>query len=809
MDLSAYLAIFLDESRENLQQLNQHLLALEDNSADRSHLDAIFRVAHTLKGMSATMGFQGIADLTHKMEELLDHLRTGKGDVSQGVLDTLFQCLDALEAQVDCAANGTEPEDVSALVEQLKSVISGATAPAAAAEAPATATAVVAERPFSETETRMLDEAVRTGYSAFELLVFLMPGCLMKSLRVTLVMRALEPLGTVIRTVPTVAEMEADAMGDSFRLTIISLEDEAGLRAAVMSVAEIAAVTLEPVRHGETTATTAPSLLAEMVTIAEGDKRIISEAAKQGMAAHAIEVGLQPGTMLKSARAIMAVRQVETRGELIRILPSAEAIEQEAFGDSFAMLLLSPDPAADVARMLRALAEVVTVEVQTIDPEPATSESPKAPATTAAPPTVAAAVAEKTETPAEAHGAPAHGAPANGAAPGAKQKAMATIRVDTEKLDELMNLMGELVISRTRLNQLASQHQANEIMQAVQHLTTITTDLQTVAMKLRMVSIEHVFNRFPRMVRDLGRTLQKDIDLTVIGQDTELDRSVIDMIGDPLVHLIRNSADHGLESTEERLAKGKPAIGHIRLEAKQEGGMVVVSVEDDGRGMDAAKIRQKAIDKKVITPEQGAMMDEWEALQLIFAAGFSTRDVANEVSGRGVGLDAVKELVNQMGGMIELSTTVNQGSRFAIKLPLTLAIMQALLTRVQHETYAIPLAAVEEAVSITSEQIKRVQNRPVMVLRGETIPLIHLTDRLDVPENGFGLDEEMPVVIVNSSSGSKQNQKTGLVVTTLIGQEEIVIKPLSRTVRTSPYIAGAATLGDGSIALILNTPSIS
>lgn len=797
MDLSAYLAIFLDESRENLQQLNQHLLALEDTPGERSHLDAIFRVAHTLKGMSATMGFQGIADLTHKMEELLDHLRTGKGEVSQAVLDTLFLCLDSLESQVDAAANGTEAGDVTALVDQLKAVISGTAGPAASAPAAAAPGPAVAARPYSETESLMLTEALQTGYGAYECLIFLMPGCLMKSLRVTLVMRALEPLGTVIRTVPTVAEMEADAMGDSFRLTIITLEEEANLRTAIMGVAEIAAVTLEPARAGETAA--GPSLLSEMLSLADGDKRIIAEAAKQGLTAYAIEVGLEPGTMLKSARAIMAVRQVEAHGELLRILPAAEAIEKEEFGDRFAMLAITPDSAAELTHMLKGLAEVASVQVETIP-----VAAPAAPAA----PTAAPALVTPPEPREPA--APTTAAPATNGQAGGKQKAMATIRVDTEKLDELMNLMGELVISRTRLNQLATQHEANEIMQAVQHLTTITTDLQTVAMKLRMVSIEHVFNRFPRMVRDLGRTLQKEIDLTIIGQDTELDRSVIDMIGDPLVHLIRNSADHGLESTEERIAKGKPATGRIRLEAKQEGGMVVVSVEDDGRGMEAAKIRQKAIDKKVITPEQGALMDDWDALQLIFAAGFSTRDVANEVSGRGVGLDAVKELVNQMGGLIELSTTPGQGSRFAIKLPLTLAIMQALLTKVEQETYAIPLAAVEEAVSITNEQIKRVQNRPVMVLRGETIPLIHLTDRLDVPLHPAETDdEEMPVVIVNNSSGNKQNQKTGLVVSTLIGQEEIVIKPLSRTVRTSPYIAGAATLGDGSIALILNTPSIS
>ncbi|MBC7541645.1 MAG: chemotaxis protein CheA, partial [Candidatus Sericytochromatia bacterium] len=541
-----------------------------------------------------------------------------------------------------------------------------------------------------------------------------------------------------------------------------------------------------------------PRLLAEILLVNDGEKRIIAEAGKQGRAAHAIEVALQPGTMLKSARAIIVVRQLEKFGELIKILPSAEMIEKEAFGDSFALLLLSAEPPQNLKKLVEGIAEVDQVTIQTI---------------AAAVPV--AAIAAATPTNAVKQDTVAMGAPAAAATNGqgatgqGAKKAMATIRVDTEKLDELMNLMGELVISRTRLNQLASQNAAADIMQAVQHLTTITTDLQTVAMKLRMVSIEHVFNRFPRMVRDLGRTLGRDIELEIVGQDTELDRSVIDMIGDPLVHLIRNSADHGLEDTEDRLAKGKSAVGNIRLEAKQEGGMVVVSVEDDGRGMDAPRIRQKALEKKVITPEQAAVMDDWEALQLIFAPGFSTRDQANEISGRGVGLDAVKDLVNQMGGLIELSTTIGVGSRFAIKLPLTLAIMQALLTRVQHEIYAIPLASVEEAVSITQDQIRFIQSRPVMVLRGETIPLIHLTDKLEVPPNGFDPDEEMPVVIINSHSGAKQNQKTGLVVTTLIGQEEIVIKPLSRTVRTSPYIAGAATLGDGSIALILNTPSLS
>lgn len=788
MDLSAYLAIFLDESRENLQQLNQHLLALEDDADDRTTLDAIFRVAHTLKGMAATMGFQAIADLTHKMEELLDLLRNGQVPVSQGICDTLFACLDSLEALVDAAASGTAAPDVTDLVARLKREMSGDAAPPTTAAAAPQANGA-GSHPFTDTEAAMISEARGGGYEVYEAQIFLMAGCLMKSLRVTLVMRALEPLGTVIRTIPSVQEMEADAMDDSFRLTLISLDDPESVRQAILSVAEIQAVTIEPVRAGADgpadlpgpAVIETPGLMSQLSVITDSERRLLQEAARQGLSGYGFEVFLQPGTALKSARAIIVVRQLEARGELIKVLPSAEAIENEAFGDSFALLLLTKESPDELKKLVEGVAEVERVLVERIAVAPPPHEEAKQ-----------AQVKE-----------------AQLASNGSRPRASATIRVDTDKLDELMNLMGELVISRTRLNQLAMQTGATEISQAVQHLSTITSDLQTVAMKLRMVSIEHVFNRFPRMVRDLGKTLGKEIELTIIGQETELDRSVIDMIGDPLVHLIRNSADHGLESTDGRLAAGKSATGHIRLEAKQEGGMVVISVEDDGRGLDPASIRAKALAKKLITAEQAAAMDDWESNQLIFLAGFSTRDQANEISGRGVGLDAVKELVNQMGGLIEMHSEFGQGTRFAIKLPLTLAIMQALLTRVHQEIYAIPLSAVEEAVSIKPEQVKFVQSQPVIVLRGETIPLIHLTERLDVPFQAPGTDVEMPVVIVNQASGAKGLTKTGLVVSTLIGQEEIVIKPLSRTVRTSPYIAGAATLGDGSIALILNTPSLS
>jgi two-component system chemotaxis sensor kinase CheA len=360
-----------------------------------------------------------------------------------------------------------------------------------------------------------------------------------------------------------------------------------------------------------------------------------------------------------------------------------------------------------------------------------------------------------------------------------------------------MNLVGELVINKTRLEQINLSNNMNGLNDTIEQINRITTDLQTVVQNVRMVSIEQVFNRFTRMVRDLAKELGKEVDLILEGKETELDRTVIDEIGDPLVHLIRNAVDHGLEMPEERIKNNKSSVGTLKLIAKHDGNQVTICVEDDGRGLDVERIKQKALAKNFVTQEQLENMDDQSITNMIFEAGFSTADKVTDISGRGVGLDVVKSKIQALSGQVLVETKKEHGSRFVIKLPLTLAIIQALLVRVQDETFAIPLANIDETCSLEPNQIKNIQNQQVMVLRGNVLPLISIKNILDIP--GDNQTDELYVVVVQ-----KGDKKFGLVVEELIGQQEIVISSLGKLLSGLPGIAGASILGDGSISLILD-----
>ena len=376
-----------------------------------------------------------------------------------------------------------------------------------------------------------------------------------------------------------------------------------------------------------------------------------------------------------------------------------------------------------------------------------------------------------------------------------------TIRVETEKLDKLINLVGELVVNRTRLLETAKQGEAVEIAGAVEHLDRITADLQSAVMKLRMVPVKQVFDRFPRMVRDLSRERGKKIVLEVIGEETELDRSIVNQIGDPLVHLLRNAIDHGIEPAEARIKAGKSAEGTVRLEARHEGSYVAIEVMDDGAGLNEEKILKSALAKGVISEEEAKQFNAEDAVKLVFKSGFSTAEKVTGVSGRGVGMDAVRNIVESLSGIIDVKSKVGEGSRFIIHLPLTLAIIKAMLVRSAGEIYAIPIEAIRENLYIDSKEVKTVQKQEVISLRKEVLPLISLQERL----NGQPAvrKQEIPVVVV--AVGDK---KFGLVVDELLGQQEIVIKSLSKVLGELKGIAGATVLGSGKVALILNISTL-
>ncbi len=666
MDTNQYMEMFLEESREHLQSLNDGLLQLENTPEDLSIINEIFRNAHTLKGMSATMGYNRIAELTHEMENVLDLLRKEQLKMDETIVDILFKCVDSLEQMIESVGNGESEDivDVTELVSQLNAISSGnvpkTSAPVPSPTAPPADSGTIA---LTDTDRLVIDQAKQTGLQALEIKVTLSDTCLLKSARAYMVMNALDELGEVEKSVP-----------------------------------------------------------------------------------------------------------------------SAEDLEQEKFDHSFEVILLTDAEEKNVEDALMSISEITKVEIVTV-PDKAKEAKTAAPTATSAAKPVAAKKA-----------APAH------------EKKIHTgqsVRVDIDKLDTLMNLMGELVINKVRLEQIGTTHRLAELTETLEQMDRVTTDLQSVVMKVRMVPVGQVFNRFPRMVRDLAKELDKEINLTIEGEETELDRTVIDEIGDPLMHLLRNSLDHGVEHPQDREAKGKPRTGEVALIARHEGNNVVIMVTDDGKGIDADVIRKKAVEKGMISQEDADNMDDMDAVRLVFLPGFSTADKITDVSGRGVGMDVVRSKIESLGGHVDVETKIDEGSVFKIKLPLTLAIIQALLVKVQEEMYAIPLGSIDSTINITPDDIKTVQNKAVIVLRGQIIPIIRLGDVLNVPKSDKVDNEDIFVVIVHLG-----DRKAGIVVDNLIGQQEIVIKTLGKLLVGLKIISGATVLGDGRVALILDVGAL-
>ena len=678
-----YMDMFLDESHEHLQSLNEGLLRLEENMEEISVVNDIFRNAHTLKGMSATMGFAKIAELTHEMEDVLDLVRKEQLKLNEDIMDTLFKCLDSLEQMVDSVGNGEAEDvvDVSDLVAKLSSISKGTPPPAAAPAA--------------------------GGASA------------------------------------------APAAGGA-----------SGGAGSDLGIDDI-------------------------------DLDVMKKAKDAGMNVFHVKVTLMESCVLKAARSVMVMHALDEIGDVIKSVPPAEDLEQEKFERSFDIVLATASDAEAVTNAVDTVSEIEDIGVEELDPDALAKQAEPAPV--AAAPAAAAAAPKKAAAPAKKEGAKA-------AAP-KKQHQSQSVRVDIEKLDTLMNLMGELVINKVRLEQIGQTHRMSDLMETLEQMDRVTGDLQNIVMKVRMVPVSAVFNRFPRMVRDVSKELGKEINLTIEGEETELDRTVIDEIGDPIMHLLRNSLDHGVESPDAREAKGKPRVGEVGLIARHEGNNVVIMITDDGAGIDASKIRRKAVEKGMITQDEADRLDDADAVRLIFLPGFSTAEQITDISGRGVGMDVVRSKIEALSGHVDVETHIDEGSVFKIKLPLTLAIIQAMLVRVQEEMYAIPLTSIDSTVNIEPTDIQTIQNKEVIVLRGEIIPIVRMEEALQVPH--VKDSEELFVVVVHAGEA-----KAGIVVDNLIGQQEIVIKTLGNLFAGLKLFGGATVLGDGRVALILDVATM-
>ncbi|WP_113675196.1 chemotaxis protein CheA [Vallitalea guaymasensis] len=684
MDISQYLEIFIEESKEHLQSLNESLLELEKNTDNVELINEVFRVAHTLKGMAATMGYKRMQKLTHDMENVLSEIRNGSIKVEANLLDVLFQCLDALEQYVDLIVeSGSEGDnDNQNIIDKLNMILNNE---------------------VQETDTANNTESTND------------------------------------------TSAKEETLSDS-----------------------------EKRKHLN-------------INFTDFEKNAISKAYEEDFKVYGITIYISESCVLKSARAFIVFRTLEKLGQVIKSYPAVQDIEDEKFDTDFSTFIVTKEDSSNIIKELSSIAEVTEVLTDEIN-IPSEQKQEVVEQQTNVVGNDKKANKEKNNTSNKTNLS--------------KPKTNRTVRVDIERLDTLMNLVSELIIIKNGLETIELKNTSQNFNEQIEYLERITTNLHDAVMKVRMVPIERVFNRFPRLIRDLSRKLNKKIELHMSGEETELDRTVIDEIGDPLVHLLRNAGDHGLETPDVRVKAGKDPVGNIDLRAYQDGNNVIIEVNDDGNGIDVSKIKNKAISNGVLSAEQADSMSDQEIIELLFRPSFSTAEKISDVSGRGVGLDVVKTKIEALGGDIEVKTELGKGSKFIIRLPLTLAIIQALMVNLGEEKYAIPLNTIQNIEDVLISDIKYIQNQEVINLRGHVIPIIRLHDKLDIPSVDAEKDS-LTVVIVNK--GEKQ---AGIVVDSLIGQQEIVIKTLGKYLTNIKLIAGATILGDGEVALILDVNSL-
>ena len=683
MDMNQYLEVFIEESKEHLQSCNDHLLELEKSPNDMSIINEIFRSAHTLKGMSATMGYEDLAKLTHKMENVLDAIRNQTIAVTPELIDVVFLAVDDLEEMVQSIASGGDGKrDVSNAVEKLKLIEESQSSSVIDAQKEVAVATVEADEEqkttYDEFERTVIEQSKEQGFSTFEISISLREDCLLKAARVYMVFGVLEELGEIIKSTPPVEQLEEEQFDQNFTVTIVTKETSVEIENKVMKVSEVEKV----------------EVLS--ITLTDSNNEIQS-------------------------------RSLESK-----------------------------------------TVELEPIENQVVPSEKATINN--------------ANQSNNNES-------------KNHSAGKATSK---TIRVNIERLDILLNLFEELVIDRGRLEQISSELNNQELQETVDRMSRITGDLQNIILNMRMVPIDTVFNRFPRMVRQIARDLHKKVNLEIIGAETELDRTVIDEIGDPLVHLIRNSCDHGIETPEIRKINGKSEEGTVILKAYHSGNHVFIEIEDDGSGISREKVLKKALKSGIVNEETAATLSDKQVYELIFASGFSTAESISSLSGRGVGLDVVKNTIENLGGEVTVDSIEGKGSLFSIQLPLTLSIISVMLVEIQREKYAIPLSSIIETAIIKKDDILHAHNQKVIDFRGKVVPLLFLKDLFEVPV--FEEEDEFISVIIIR----KGEKMAGLVVDSFIGQQEIVLKSFGNYLNNIFAIPGATILGDGQVALIVD-----
>ncbi|MGJ7044267.1 chemotaxis protein CheW [Thermoanaerobacterium thermosulfurigenes] len=662
-DTPEFIRAFLDEVDEQLQLFEENILKLEQNANDDEIIKTLFRVAHTLKGSSAAMGFEKMKILTHEMEDVLDKIRSGNIKVAKPVIDVLFRCLDVLKSlKEEFSSNGEMKTDITLILSELHKYMSD--------------DQLLKENMNSETNKEFkLDleqqiqaqQAAASGLNVFVCEVKLKKDCAMKAVRAFLILNFLNQLGTVIKSEPDMTDVNDNIDVENISYLLITEFDKEELKVRVLD----------------------------------------------------------------------------------------RMLEIESFNVDLFDLSLINSQSDNISNVTKSNG----YEGQT-----------------------------QNET---------------------KNKANQTVRVDIGRLEKMMEMVGELVIEKSRITQIVSSlherynsdNSFEDLEEISNQISRITNELQELVLKVRMLPIKQLFSRIPRLVRDLSNSLNKEIELVIEGEDTELDKTIIEDLADPLVHLIRNAADHGIETPDERLKAGKSPKGTIRVNAYHQENQFILTVQDDGRGINLNKVKEVALKKGIISRQDADLLNEKEILELIFKPGFSTSQSVSDISGRGVGMDIVRNNINKLNGVIEVETKEWEGTKFIIKLPLTLAILNGLLIRINNEIYAIPVSNVIEIVRLNEKEIKKVKKQDVVIIRERTISLIWLHDYFRVPRKR----KNKNIIIVILGIAEK---RFGLVVDELIGNQEIVVKNFSSYIGKLDIFSGATILGDGNVACILDVAGI-
>ena len=773
-DLDAYRSLYVAESRENLEGIVSNLLVLEKGT-DSHAIDEIFRSAHSLKGMSASMGFMHMEEICHALEDVFSQIRSGKLEVTQSLVDDLLGGADDIELMIDEIEEGGEGqlEHKDQRVKSLKRWLTVADGGTKETRSDPEPTPLIQFEPDSDQSGDMYegpsyDQDAGAGCQSYEISLSLADNVDNKNLRGMLILQNLESIGEIIQTGPDRSVIEDD---ENFSGAItLQFRTNAGIGAieTILGVSDVQSRTITVAQHP----------IGEPVIPEKDDIEVLSpvEVISDGEEQYTIHIELSSSVDSKNLRSMLLLQNIEGLGKISQITPKRAIIEDsDSFNGIIDLLFITNEPKEKILSLLKG-SDIKNYSVQKEEPVIAPVSGISVDSSDDITPT-----GPRTSTPDKTE----------------KKREVKNIRVDIDRLDHMMNLVEDLVINRGRLEQIAQQYKIKELDETLNMVGRSVSDLQVMMMDIRMIPLNHIFNRFPRTVRDIATKEGKEVDFVVEGGDTELDRSVMDGLNDPLLHLIRNALDHGIESPDVRIANGKNPKGLLKLSASRDKDNVVIVIEDDGGGVNVEKIKKKALERGLVTEESLALMSDQEAYDLLFQPGFSTADKITDISGRGVGLDVVRTTIASLQGTIKLESVPGEGSRFELVLPPTMAIVMVMMIRINGKRCAIPITNVAEVASLAAFPIQNIGNGEGLLMRDEIIVLYRLDDMF-----GRSKTEEVIVVLQNGP-------KKGAIIADLIeGQQEVVIKPLSKFVGTCEGVSGVTIPGDGEVVPVLDVKAI-